>query len=1086
MAGNRGIYNAAMKRAEEHGRKQEWPAALKEYQRAAAEFPEDAAAQMGIGAAYAGMERWRDALEVYQSMQRAAPEDPVLLHRLAETYVRLKDTAAARELYLRLSDQYVVHRQAPQAIATLEHLGEILPGDEEVMIRLARLYQDTGDRAAAARIQTERIRLLFRAGRMNDAMVLCEETLKLAPDNRQVKELAFRLRREIAARKERGEAEAEVGPAAVVSTYQLEEWAREASERQEQGDIESAIRLYERAVQGGLSRAEVRYNLGMLYKQTGQLSEAIEQFRGSSSDDEYALSSHFAMGESYREQGELDQAAQEFERALHLVDLPSIGREALEDLIQMYEATAAVHEQRGDLARAASLYATLAGFLQSKRWRQGRTDEFRKRAQELTEKSMFNKLRQLGTGILPAIEERARGEPARELPGQAEPASAIPSLTEGALRPITDFLREGGRPGVAVPASQLVGAALTVKPLEEALSIVPPVPVQLPVRELDATGLEEPVQELVEASRVYLEKGLFNAAIDACCEVINRAPEYLPIHLRLAEIYERQDRPEVALAKYQALANTYLVRGEKEKTAEVYRALLALSPDNVSTRSRLADLLVGLDRTPEAIHELVQIAQTYFRMGQTSRAVETFRELRGLAPNEKEVYLEYGLFLLKMDRPEAALGELRRALQMDPQDPVALARMNLALAWLREEGAFWESLGTLLKRAAEDERAARIIEKEYRDTLLLQETPRLYYALGLLQRQSGQLNDAMESFQRAYRHFGATPSDPLQLQLCRALAEGYLFLERPDEAIRILQQGLEWAEGLAPRETTPGAPDFATIPTLLSFYHWLAEAYTKAGRMDQAIAALSQSKVAYPYDRDTGTKLADLYFRQGNLRQALAELTELVQHYEQANQLDRALDILQHMARLAPSNLAVHNRLSRLYIRRGYIDKGLEELETCSELQRKKGLIEEAVRSLQEMAEIYWTMGRHDRAYQVYDRIVHLAPNDVSARQQLVNLHILAGRLADALEEQRSIARIALRGQDRETSIAALHQVLALDPQDRWALHELSGLLSVIGEHSQAVRLYRRLIRLEPDNAEVAQRLQEEERLTGTQADAAG
>ena len=31
MAGNRGIYNAAVKKAREHARKQQWSAALKEY-----------------------------------------------------------------------------------------------------------------------------------------------------------------------------------------------------------------------------------------------------------------------------------------------------------------------------------------------------------------------------------------------------------------------------------------------------------------------------------------------------------------------------------------------------------------------------------------------------------------------------------------------------------------------------------------------------------------------------------------------------------------------------------------------------------------------------------------------------------------------------------------------------------------------------------------------------------------------------------------------------------------------------------------------------------------------------------------------
>lgn len=1076
MAGNRGIYNAAAKKAREHARKQQWSAALKEYRRAAEEFPEDLDAQLGIASAYAGLQRWREALEIYETLQNKAPDEPVILERLAETYVQIQDMEKVRQTYLRLSDQHVIHRKVPQAIGTLERLSDLLPQDEEVMTRLARLYQDVGDKNALVRIQLDRVRIMFRDGRLNDAMVLAEELLQQAPDNRQVKDMVFRLRREITARKERGELD-ETSTTTTVSAFQLESWVREAMEYQENGNLEDAVHLYERAIQSGLRRGDVSYNLGLLYKEFGRLEDAVEQFEAASADDEYALSSHYALGECYRDLDQLGEAAQEFEQALHQVDLQTIGREAVDDLIQMYEAAGGVHEARGDLARAASLYATLAGFLQSKRWKKGRTEEFRKRAQELTEKSMFAKLRQLGTGILPAIEERARGEPARE-PAELEAAqSNIPALTSGGtLRPITDFLRSAGQPGEPFPEEP---ALVAVKPLEEALSIVPPVPVQLPVRELDTTGLEEPVRDLVEASRIYLEKGLFNAAIDACCEVIQQAPQYLPIHLRLAEVYERQDRPNLALAKYQALANTYLAREDKERAASVYAALLALAPDTVSTRSRLADLLIGLGRTEDAVQEKVQIANTYFRLGQTNRATETFRELHALSPNNKSVYLEYGLFLLKIDRPEAAVGELRRALQLDPHDPQALARMNIALAWQDEEGPFGESLNAVLKRAERDAESAQIIEKEYRDVLLLQESPLLSFALGLLQRQSGNVVDAIETLERAYRSYGDAPQDLLQLRLCRALAEGYLLLDRVEDAVRILQQGLEWAEVLAPQDVAPVSQDVMAAPSLLSFYHWLAEAYAKSDQLDQAIATLSQAKAAHPFDRETGTKLADLHFRQGNLRQALAELTELVAHYERENELDRALEILQHMARLAPSNPAVHKRLSHLYIRRGYIDKGMEELQVLSELQQKRGMIEEAVQSLQQMAEIHWTMGQHDRAYQVYDRIARLAPDDISARQQLVNLHILAGRLADALEEQRNIARIALRRKDTETTIAALHQVLALSATDRWALRELGDLLAKIGEHGQAARLYRRLAKLDPNDTEISDLLAEQERLAG-------
>jgi tetratricopeptide (TPR) repeat protein len=1073
MAGNRGIYNAAMKQAQAHAWEAKWRAALKEYQRAAEEFPDDLDALMGIATANVGLKRWKDARKIYEELSNSRPKDLVILERLAEIYVETKDISKARAAYFRLSGQYVINRKVAQAITAMERIGELLPQDEEILTRLAHLYREGGNRSAAIETDIERIRFLFREERLGEAMSLCEEVLQAAPDNRQARELLFRLRREMSSRKERGEEFDDASTVGTVSAYQMEEWVRDAAERQEQGDVEGALRLYERASEAGLRRADVSYSLGLLYKDMGQIDKAIEQFHIAASSDEYALSSHYTLGECYRDQGDMDRASQEFERALHLVDLQTIGREAVDDLIQMYEAAADVQEKRGDLARAATLYTTLAGFLQGKRWRKGLTDKFRQRAQELTEKSMYSKLRQLGTGLLPAIESHARGEPAEEPPSLDAPASAIPSLTQGTLRPITDFLRTGGRPGADLSAEPVI----EVKPLEEALSIVPPVPMQLPVRELDTSGLEDTLQELVEASRVYLERGLFNAAIDMCCEVIQREPSWLPIHMRLGEVYERQDRPELAMVKYQALVNTYLAREEKEEATEVYKSLLSISPDNVSSRGRLAELLIDLGKTEEAVHQMLQVAQTYFRLGQTNRAIEKFREVRSVAPDDKNIYLEYGLFLLKMDRPEAAIGELRRALQIDAQDSLALARMNIALALLGEEASFWDSLETTLGRAQQDEAAFEIIVHEYRDFILLQEAPLINYAIGLVQRQGGLVVEAVQNFRQAYQYYGTTPTDPMQLRLCWALAEGYLLLGQTEDAIEILQKGLEWAEVLAPKEPLPDPDNLAAVPSLLSFYHWLAEAYTKANHLEQAVAALVQAKASYPFDRGTSTKLADLYFRQGNLSQALSELNGMAQYYEQKNQLDRALEILQHMSQLAPSNLPVRKRLAHLCIRRGYIEKGLTELESLSDLQRKRGLIDDAVQSLQQMAEIFWTMGRHDRAYQVYDRIVQLAPKDIAARQQLINLHILAGRLADALEEQRSIARITVEAGQIESAVAALHQVLALDPQDRWALRQLADLLSSIGEHSQAVRLYRRLIQLVPNDADVATRLEEEERL---------
>ena len=49
------------------------------------------------------------------------------------------------------------------------------------------------------------------------------------------------------------------------------------------------------------------------------------------------------------------------------------------------------------------------------------------------------------------------------------------------------------------------------------------------------------------------------------------------------------------------------------------------------------------------------------------------------------------------------------------------------------------------------------------------------------------------------------------------------------------------------------------------------------------------------------------------------------------------------MARLAPNNITVRQKLADTYLKIGYIDLGLGELEILAELQRKAGLVKDAV-----------------------------------------------------------------------------------------------------------------------------------------------
>jgi tetratricopeptide (TPR) repeat protein len=216
-----------------------------------------------------------------------------------------------------------------------------------------------------------------------------------------------------------------------------------------------------------------------------------------------------------------------------------------------------------------------------------------------------------------------------------------------------------------------------------------------------------------------------------------------------------------------------------------------------------------------------------------------------------------------------------------------------------------------------------------------------------------------------------------------------------------------------------------------------------------------------------------VYFRQGKLPLALAQLDHVATYYEERQQLDLAIETLEQAVKLAPNTIAVRSRLAHVLIRRGILDRGLRELTEVAQLQKSAGRTRDAVASMQHAAEAYWMLGKHAEAFKLYKAIVVLVPEDYDLRHQLVNLHLLAGQNEQAIAELHRIVQAYVRAGNTGEAIAALYQITGLAPTDAAAFEELARLLSETGQHDQALRIYQRLQRLWPDDAEVAARLQE-------------
>jgi tetratricopeptide (TPR) repeat protein len=1079
MPGNRALYDRAMEQSREAARQKNWDEALKQAVRALQEFPQDADGRSSAAVALFNTGKYPQALQILEELRGSDQNNPFFLEYLARTHERMGSTAAAVAIYTQLADLQQSRRLTARAVEALREVLRLRPEADDERLRMARLLEEAGSPSETAAEYLELARRLQAQSRIEEATTHAEGALRIDPSNREAKELIAALHETLANAAQIAvtspapaaeSAPAFISPGATGALrsqqFAIEQIIALAQKHQEAGDAEAAIAQYERAVSLGMVRSDVFYSLGLLYQERGEYQRAVEALTRAAGDPEYALSAHFSLGAAYQELGQLPQAAQEYEQTIRLVDLQSIGKAEADDLIQMYESAAQIYTQLNDIARAASLYSTLANFLNSKRWGKERADEFRQKAKELTERNMFAKLRTLGTGALTAPEPSAPPPPDETMPE-----------TWGKIRPITDFLRpDRVSSSSSVDIFAATAQSTPAQPLDPLAVLdslpAPDRPAFAPVTKLDTTGLDEICERYVIASEKYIEQRLMLGALDACMEVIRLNPDYLPIHLRMGEIYEREGRPDEALAKYQLLIDTYMVRNEPRRAIDVYIRLIELSPDTINARSRLAELLKNDGQLEGAAEQLGQVAATYFRMGQTNKALEEYRRAVQWAPNNAPLRAQYGQALIKLERYEAALGEFRRGLELSPNDLAGIARLNMTLALMADQpAAVWQSLATLLEQLKHQSQQLSAVQAEYRSALLVADEPLLHYILGIIQQTAGQHPSALLEFEQALTLLedGEDPMLPPVL-VHQAMADSHIALGQADEALDQLQKGQAVAGNYTvdPSSRYP----FSTPLARGDLVRRMAEAYAAAGNMAGAEQALQEAKQHLPYDRAIYTKLADVYFQQGKLNEALAQLDELATHYENRQDLDRAIESLEYGLQIAPNNIPVGNRLAKLCIRRGYLDKGVEGLIRVADQQRKAGQIKDAVASLQQAAEVHWTLGQQEKARTLYDKIVQIAPNDVDARQWLAFMYTLAGRAADAINEKKQIVRILLQSRDYDNAIAEMHQIYGLDQNDTDNLYQLGDALMRRQEYEQAVRIYGRLAKMPDVESERVEALQ--------------
>jgi tetratricopeptide (TPR) repeat protein len=180
-------------------------------------------------------------------------------------------------------------------------------------------------------------------------------------------------------------------------------------------------------------------------------------------------------------------------------------------------------------------------------------------------------------------------------------------------------------------------------------------------------------------------------------------------------------------------ANLAVLLGRKRRALDIYRQIVALNPNDLKARATIGNLLAQLGRVDAAIAE--------------------FRQLVALAADDADAWFNLGYLLESGDDLIEAERAFRRAVELRPKHDRA-----------------WYGLGLVLIRTA---RLREAVEALKQNTRLQPFSPYGWYQLGMTYHHLGESGDAWRTYEHLLKfepRYAATLKRDMEQQRSRATA----------------------------------------------------------------------------------------------------------------------------------------------------------------------------------------------------------------------------------------------------------------------------------------------------------------------------
>lgn len=282
------------------------------------------------------------------------PNDTMILKKLGDLYLKAENYKDASEIYVRLGEIYSEKGFYPKAIALYKQAIKINPTWEGPYEKLAELYHVQGFSREAATQYVKLSEMLEQGGASVEATMYMQKAAELDPAITQMSKKVHAFKVKEKAMNEPVPKSAPKPDVERADFYdlnkeldkQLEKELQEFSIDETFDDnvdttgVESVFKAIEENVsKEGKDDPLFQYNMGLAYRETGLLDEAIEAFRKVVGTGEKLYDAYVMLGVTYRERGMSHESLDALRQAVSLEETsPEMKVGILYEIAQTYKA----------------------------------------------------------------------------------------------------------------------------------------------------------------------------------------------------------------------------------------------------------------------------------------------------------------------------------------------------------------------------------------------------------------------------------------------------------------------------------------------------------------------------------------------------------------------------------------------------------------------------------------------------------------------------------------------------------------------------------------------------------------------------